>query len=413
MNAIPRRFDVFSGDATPYRSALVWAIILLFGALPGCDTPGRGEPLRRALLGFSDYSQKTAERTVMRVKGELEENEPRDRVDSWQSRIIEECNRATSRDNPVQGLFDVWMLCRRLLDYFNTGESAAVLGETQTIVADAARRVHDRIEAIAAYHLGEEAFQKMKEDVTKHAREDPIRGTFPEEPPFSDTDLGKPAWEMLSELFSMPLRVVEGMLESVDPTSGLAGAVDRFGEVVDEMPRNVREEAKILFDQFDKSQPELQKALGLVRDTAQSVEGTVAGVPEAAWALEATADAIGRTTQEIVDLWATSDGPAGPASSDEQERFRLQEVTESAEAWTRTAEEFRGLMGDFRQLLQLKPPYDGIDAVGTGFERMGKEIRGITTHACTWAVALMGLLFVLMLLYRGITNRFLTPRSVP
>ena len=70
-----------------------------------------------------------------------------------------------------------------------------------------------------------------------------------------------------------------------------------------------------------------------------------------------------------------------------------------------------GALGDVREFLEPTPLSAGMDTIGARFDRMARQIKDVLTHAAVRAALLMGLLFVLMLLYRAITNRFLTLRS--
>lgn len=448
MNTTLRRFHPFSRDAMPYRSTLAWRSILLLGTLVGCSSPSGRQPLHKELFRFADHFQRTAARTAMEVQGK----EYQDRVDVewlrivelWRSRFVQECNTAISRDNPVRGLLDVWMLSRRALDYFETKESTAFLGESQPIVQNAARRVHDRVESIAAFYLKQQVFDDMRKKVTERANADPMRSTFPDEPSFSDTEQGKKTLEVLLGLVEIPVRVVGELLQAPFSAVGLPRGLERASDVVEDFPKEAREQLQVLADdlegretvrkavdsferfskssewltqalgdkpetaeesteEVDRSQPVSGATLGEVRETAQSIERTAAGVPKAAEALTALAEAIGQAAKDIGALRSTPEDRGESAPPESKEPFNFQQMTDSAEAWTQTAAEWRGLVRDLRDFLGPYPLSGG----------MGAEIRCVITHAALWAILLMALPFVLMLLYRGITNRFLTIRSTP
>ncbi len=408
MNVTLRRFDAFTGHAMACRSALVWGSILLLGALSGCSTLSGTKPLsrekrllREELHRFADFAQRTADQTVMKVQQKTMSEEHRESITSWRIRFIEECRTATSRGDPLRGLFDVWMLCRRALNYFETDDSAAVLRESQPIVLDATRRIHDRIETIAAFYLKEKKLQRMRKEVIERAKAHPTRGTFADERSFSDTEPGKDVLKFLLDLGTMPLRAVADLTKALGSLVYRLPGVDQSAGV------------QAILEHLDKSQPELQKTLGLVRDTAQSIENTVTGAPEAAKALQAAAEAIGQAKKETGTLWSTPGARGAPTSSENGEPFSWQGLTDSAEACTEMAAQVRGLVGDVRNLTGPSPLSAGKDAISAGSHGIAQEIRALVTHGGQWGDMLIGLLFVLMLLYRGITNRFLTVRSAP
>ena len=199
MHAILRQFDLVIGDTMPYRTVVRWMSVLLLATLGGCNGLHRTDQSRRpedslrdargalriALHQFANDFRRLAAATSKEVLREPMSEEYRQLVESWRSRITQECNTAIRRDDPVRGLLDVWMLSRRALNYFETGESTNVLEESQPIVLNAARRVHDRAEAIAAFYLNEKVFHKMRKNVAEGANANPIRSTFPDEPSFS------------------------------------------------------------------------------------------------------------------------------------------------------------------------------------------------------------------------------------
>ena len=464
MNTTFRRFHPFTGDSMPCRSTLAWGSVLLLGALAGCSGPHTTTDkrtydglsrqstalLREALDGFDDFVKHTADRTVIDLGQKIPSKEHRERIGSWRKRFIEECRTATEQDDPVTGLLDVWMLSRRALNHFESDESRAVLGEQGPIVLQAAKRVYDRIERIARRYLTEAAFGRMSQAVAEYAGTHPIPGTFADERSFSATHAGEAFLRGVWALLRAPLRTADELLQIPFALPGLVQGLDRASDVVEGFPKEARKQLEYLaddlegretvrkavdsFERFSKISESLTQALGEepktaeegaegvdrlppewratvveVRETAQSIEHTVERVPKTAEALEALAEAIGRAAKEIGQaakeigtLRSTPDGRGEPAPPESKEPFRFQDATESAEAWTQTAAQSRGLVQEFRNLME-SDSFDGI----------GKKMRGVITHAALWVVLLMALLFVLMLLYRGITNRRRPARSAP
>lgn len=420
MITILRRFVPFSRDAMPYRTGFRWTSVLLLATLGGCnglhpsDQSRRPEDnrhesrgvLRLALHQFENDFREIAVATSKRVLREPMSEEHRQLVETWRSRIIHECNTAIIRDNPEQGLLDVWMLCRRARDYFQSGETVAVLGEeSQLIVLDAAERTHNGIERIARDYLTEEGFRRMSQMVAEYADRKPISGTFADEPSFSVTDPGKDFLSDVWDFVTVPLRPFDELLRVVGSLPDMQRTVARFSDVIDEFPRKARKAGEVLLDRVDKSHPKLHSTVVEVRQTAEVIERTLAGVPEAAGALKAAAEAIARAKKEIGTLWSTPDGRGESASSPSKEPFNFQEVTDSAKAVTQMVAELRGLMQEVRDMSETKPLSAGMDAFETRFDRIGKEMKGVLTHAGKWGVLLMALLFVLLLLYRAVTNR--------
>ena len=428
MNTILRRFDPFSGDAMPYRTVVRWTSVLLLATLGSCnglkrpDQSRRPEDSRReswgvlrlALHRFEKDFREIAAATSKEVLRESLSQEDRQRVESWRSRITQECKTAIRRDDPVGGLLDVWMLCRRARDYFQSGETVAVLGEeSQLIVLDAAKRTHNGIERIARDYLTEEGFRRMSQMVAEYADRKPISGTFADEPSFSVTDLGKAFLRDGWDFVTVPLRPIDEMFRGVGSLVTWQRTVNGLTDVIDELPRKARKAGEVLLDRVDKSHPKLQSTVVELRQTAEVIERTLAGVPEAAGALKAAAEAIARAKKEIGTLWSTPDGRGESASSPSKEPFNFQEVTDSAKAVTQIVVELRGLMQEFRDMSETKPLSAGMDAFETGFGRIAKEMKGVVTHTCKWGVLLMALLFVLLLLYRAVTNRFRAARPSP
>lgn len=231
-------------------------------------------------------------------------------------------------------------------------------------------------------------------------------------------------------LLAEDLEQMPSVAATTQSVARIAASAEHFSKVVEDLPRRTREEAEQLLDRVDESHPQARATLGEARQTADAVRAaatelreltaaldkTLAQFTEAGRAWSVTAEAVGATSRELA-AWrkpADTQPATVPATSSAdpvattQPGFRLDDVTASAEALTRTTTELRGLVSDLQRLLasgavsgeagKLTAPAAEV------LERAGLTSRALIDHAAWRAAQLLALLAALLLVYRWLTR---------
>ncbi len=319
---------------------------------------------------FADYFEATVVQATIEIERRARPREERRAAAMWRVHSIQQCRSHAGQDDPREAMVDLWTLCQRQLDYFSEGNGKSLFGEYQPIALAAAQEIYAAVEQLVRDHVREDAFDNSKARVLEYARQHPIEGVFGGQPPerLSDDTEVQNALASIVTLPLAPLAALRGVGEASGSVRDVSRSVDRFTDVVedfpatarwqlellamnleelstvseasesfkkladsstqlaenstqfiqliDAMPAQVREEAQVLLERVDTSQPELRSTLGeaqktveLIRatnhdlkGTASQVEQTAAGVGEAAAALEHAANAVTITIQEIQKL---------------------------------------------------------------------------------------------------------------
>jgi hypothetical protein len=470
--------------------------------------------LDKKISNFVDFFDATVEQATIEIERRTGQQEHRRAAALWRVRMGEQCRSYVNQDDPREAMVDLWTLCQRQVDYFSVGEGKTLFGEHQPIALTAAKEIYSAIEKIARSYVPEDEFDAAVTRVVEYARENPMQGQFGGEPHqrLSDEPEIQSKLAEMAALPLAPLTALRGVGKTPDSVRDVSRSMDRFTdvvedlpsstrwqaqllamnleelptvsnasasfkeladssaqfvEVVDAMPEKVREQTEAVLDRMDKSHPELrstldetQKTLELVRTTNHDVketvieaEKTVAGVGEAAAALEDLANAVTITVQEIQKLVPKKAKapaeqavrPVRPADHDDRHddvtaapketalsaddgaipstlsaalnnkaespqagedkttagkdtRFSFQAVTESANALGETSLKLQALLLDLRAFVDAKSISQESDAISAA-------ISGVVDHVAKRAAQLLFLLFFLLLVYAFVRKR--------
>ncbi|UCG34215.1 MAG: hypothetical protein JSU68_06180 [Phycisphaerales bacterium] len=472
--------------------APVWLLTPWLALLLGCEAPRPTEKaqgaeavpadaqadLREGLGEFVAFFQDTIEQAAVRIARETPVRQQQRAAAMWRVRSGRLVRSAADQADAREALLDLWVLSVRMHRFLEGEEGQQVFGEYQTVAVDASERIRSRIAQVARQYVPEDLFGKTQENVERYAVAHPMSGDYadPAAGDFSDADAGQQVVNLLVGVPLAPFTTLTKMRKGADSVSDLSGTADRFTDVVqdlpadlrwqlqllalsleetqtvsslranltqisdssarfasaaEQMPERVREEAEILLDRLDESQPEMRATLSEAREAAEAIgeatrearetsaalEGTLREVTVAAEAVRATAEVVAHATQEIAAIEWKEKRPEQTPPKPEGEPFSFQAVARSAEAATLTAGEVRELLRELRELLESEPLEAELtmvsqqvdDAVG----RSGAELRAVVDHGAWRAAQLLALWFVLLLVYRAVTVRLIGRRAEP
>jgi hypothetical protein len=317
--------------------------------------------LKQELKEFGDFYESTTDRASMEIERKSSSKEVRRKSINWHKQLTTQFRSVANEVDPREALIDVWALCRRLKDYFETGDGKALFYENQEIATDAMNRVNERIEQIAKRAIPEELFEKAKQRVIEFAAENPIEGDYrnldtedlsenPEDKSLVKSIIGVPlapisalqgigstpksiraiAHSMDSftdvaedlpsgarrqvQLLVMNLEETDTVKDTVASIKQFSDSTARITQVVEDMPQKTREQAEILMDRLDASQSEIRSTLVEAQNTVELVRkatddmkslnadtaGTIIEVKNASNAIESAADSATLTIQEVL-----------------------------------------------------------------------------------------------------------------
>lgn len=432
---------------------------LLAAGLGGCVSGERpetfrqetaGDMVRQELRADLDQFGSLAERTVRLAAERIEEQTPsraeRKAAVKWKLTMTRRYREALGNTDPVAALVDTWSLCKQMVDYFETGDGKDSFGDRQPIATAAARDLLDEIEKIAERRIQPARLPSMREQVAAHAGETPLRGDFSQPVAAQRLSRLETGRAMLNWIINVPLsplgtlhrinetadairqatRVAARVAEIADdlPTnvrwqlqllamkieemesvrraladfSKIADSAARLGRVSEDLPGRLHREADLLLASIDERHSQLRGTLAEANRTADAVQETAAGVAEAGRAWEATAKAVGAAAQEMGALKSGPGAASEPPAADAAEPFDINAYAATAKALEEATRELRGLTADVRGLLAS-------DEVAERLGDMDARTRGITDHVAWRGAQLLGLAFVLAMLY-GAASRW-------
>ena len=311
------------------------------------------EKLAYELQTFGDFFQATLDRAATDVERRASTKQQRRAAATWRLRMVASFRSTANEVDLRKALLDVWSLCRRMLDYFQSTEGRTLFGnEGGRIALAAAEDIVTRVEELVREHIPPELFETTREGVEEFSREHPLSSSFSESPDvdFSDSTVHS---SPLQSILSLPLKSISAMTVGDTPEAirEVSRSADRFTDVVEELPANTRwqvqllamnleempslvsaresiekiadsteeitriaeempqrwrEQAEVLLATVDAAQPQLQTTLGQAQRTADSIRGAVreakdmlSGVDTASQELTRAAHAVTLTIQEI------------------------------------------------------------------------------------------------------------------
>jgi hypothetical protein len=357
-----------------------------------------------------------------------------------------------------------WAYSLRQKQYLTEGEGRLLFGDLQPLAVDAAVRIQRRMEAIARRHVPPDRVAEAIQLIEGFARENPIRGVFAFE---LDTPLAEEQREnLLVQVIGFPGRLVTGGRDALDPTSSLAQSLDqltelmkdypalvrwqtqllymemsetpsfvkaesgfqdisqsvvRLANVSETLPRDVREQMQVALDDLIAHQPEIRKTLDQARETVgttnealgraqqlgDTIERSIDAATRAGEAWQATAEAATETVKQIQQVRTPRAGTAGS----EKRKFDITEYTQTVEALSATAVQFRELLTEARAFLEGESVQQNVARVNSltaaALTQTAAETSGLINLAAWRAVQLCGLVFVLAIAYRLLMHRII------
>ncbi len=426
----------------------------------------------QAELGqFNDFFQTTIDEAATKIERRAPEREQRKAALLWKVRMSSLIRGAAFKDDPAAGLVDTWAVCVRMVNYFEIGDGKSLFGAQQGIAQDAARIVEERIQAIAAEVVPTSRLAEMRASIDTYAREHPITGVFEQQTvePISTASAGAKALGFLVGLPLLPIKAVGTLATGGSTFSDIKQVANRFTDVVEDLPASVRwqiqllgidlaeshtagdfkegfrevqqdlrrtlttaeklptdirQQGEALLDRLESGQPALQATLKEARETTAAlnavlkdardvsdrIERTVVEGTAAAKAWQQTAAAVSGTVKDIGDLpkaWKTDDAPsAAPAAtpSPPSRPFDINDWTKSAEAIDRAAGSTRALLADVEKVGVPKEVFRQLGEIDS-------QARALVDHIAIRAAQLVGLIFVLVIVYRWKISRLIAPRG--
>ena len=318
------------------------------------------EKLAYDLQSFGDFFQATLDRAATDIERQASTKQQRRAAATWRLRMVALFRSTAYEVDLTRGLLDVWSLCRRMLDYFQTTEGRTLFGrEGGPIALAAAKDIVTGVEELARKHIPPELFETTQEQVEEFSREHPLSSDFSESPDvdFSDRTVPSGEWQRILSLpfrsissvtvggapeairefsrsvdrftdvvedipasarwqaqhLAMNLEELPSMVSATASVKKIADSTEEITKIAEEMPQRWREQAEVLLATVEDAQPQLQTTLGQAQRSADSIQSAareakdmLSGVDTASKELTRAADAVTLTMQEIRALVAGS-----------------------------------------------------------------------------------------------------------
>ena len=332
------------------RRATLWMTIVLAGLLaaacqalaPRSQRPvltSADEPpdvLAGALREFADDFRSSIDSAASQA-GQLDLTRPeRKAVTTWRVQAGQLLRHAFNQDDPREILLDVWSLCRRMVDYFDSGPGAAEFGPARVPALTAAQGLLSRYEDLAQAHTSGDTLGQIRAKVEEYARSNALQAGFiaPSGKDLSDISPGQDVLQWILNVPLAPLQGVQKIGQTSDALRDMSRTADRFTDVVDDLPATSRREALRLAEDLER--------LPSVMTTTQSVQQIAASTERFTQVVE---ELPGRTRAEAEKLLDHVD-EALP-----QARNTLTEAQKTADAIRTATTELRELTGTLDQTI--------------------------------------------------------------
>lgn len=233
------------------------------------------EELRRFLEDYSEHFAAVVEHAASEVVRGDSDRALRRSATEWKLRTIPACRQAVLYDDPIVGFLDLWSLTVQMTYYFTDGEGVESLGERRHIAVSAGEELLRSIEGIGARLLSADRFARAQSEIHGFARENPIRGGFPddlERPSARLGELGGGTFEWAFAIPLSPFRALEGIDEGAESIREFTEVTDRLARFVEELPTYVRWEAELYLYELEES-PSLASFLSSLESVSVSSKG--------------------------------------------------------------------------------------------------------------------------------------------
>lgn len=316
--------------------------------------------------------------------------------------------------SPRLGFVACVMLAKAQHRYLTEGDGRALFGEHQSIAVDAAQVLVDDVFSIGERFLTKSQLAEVDARTTAFAAEYPIRGREFSVQAIPRTVVRQELAESFGWLFALPLapfRALQGVDTGAAAIRDFNRTAAEFAQIAKQMPERLRGQLELFaYDLEDRETVErsvdaLDRAATSAERAATSVErlpddmrrllgesqGSVEAAGKVVAQLESLAGPLAETASQLEQAsahWLAVLGPKDTGPRDPNDRpFDVLEWQATATSIGQAASELRGLATELETL--------------TGSAGLDAAIDRIFWRA----VALVGVFFALLLVYRVLTAR--------
>jgi hypothetical protein len=287
---------------TAYRFDLIIMVVLgvISVLLPGgCGQKGRrtigsgvtpttGQVSKQELREQLDKFRGFFKATLRQVANELNERVPSTRTEKttlqMRARMVQGLNAMLDNDDSIVAFIETWALCTRFRMYLEEGEGSALFGDAHQIALAGSKRLEVEVQRIGYVFLKEDVFEASRKNVTEFAHNNPIKGTFSNVIVYA-TEVQKGQQNPFLSVLKIPMtpfRAIEGVDRTASAIHQFSNTVERFSNIVAEMPESSRWQLQLLL--FDLEEADMTKSflnsLAQVSQSSASLEKSVEKLPE-------------------------------------------------------------------------------------------------------------------------------------
>lgn len=259
------------------------------------------DALAEEIRDFVEYFQNTVEHAAVELERKAATSDDRRAAILFRTRLVSQCRAAADQHDPKESLLDLWALSQRTLDYLSAGAGKSAFGERQPIALEAAKSIHVAIEQIARRCVTPDSFEHVRETVRTYAAEHPMAGDFTKPPARNLSD--EPRGEALQELVGLPLApltALAGVSRTPDSIRSVSRSVDRFAEVAEDFPANVRWQLQLLAMNLGES-PLVASTTGSFERLSESSTELAANSTEFVRLADELPERLGAQAQGVLD----------------------------------------------------------------------------------------------------------------
>jgi len=392
------------------------------------------EDIREQVDNFAEFYKAIFRQTAIELNERLQNKKVERTTLQMRARMVQGLNAMLDQDDPVIAFIETWALCKRFRIYVEEGEGSTLFAEGQEIVVKAAKRLEAEIERIGHIFMKDDVFEATAKNITEFANVSPISGSFYNVIVYA-TEVKKDQPNPFMSVLNLPMtpfRAMEGVDRTASAIYQFRDTAERFSDVVRELPESSRWQMELLMydleeadmvktfldsftrfsessakmavsveelpeqlgkelsefvDEVDRKQANLQKTLAQAEKTTLAVNETVEKL-----------NALAKDTSETAKAWegaakATGEVVKGLNRSQEagnsKSSFSLKEYQDVAEKTSKAATDIKELLA-------------AIEAFSES-----RKYGSLTSHLTYRIMGLIFFFFVLAIVYRIITIRFI------
>ena len=331
----------------------------------GRQTPQKGQlskvELRNELERFEDFFVSSMAQTAEEIGDVLKTRRMQRDSQQMRTRITESLFAMTASDDSVVAFLDTWGLVVRLRTYLETGAGSQFYGEYQPAVVNFINLVEKEVTHIGQLFLKPDQFEEARRGLEEFARQYPITGTYSNLVVYATHEEPEEAGAIMRTLSipMAPIRAMEGVDNTATSIHNVSNSVERFTDIVQQLPQSARWQMTILMDDLEESEM-TQTFLKSVDDFSQSSTRLVEvldALPQQVRAelltvleesdqsqqqlqttLQTAAEAAGRVEKMFTQLNTTSQAL----------NITTQQANDAAIAWKAASDSIQELVGMFK-----------------------------------------------------------------